>query len=60
MSTATWKSKVTGAKVKVTDGWNHQGNYYVTLTFNENFDDTQSWIRLDYKQFIEAFEKEEE
>lgn len=56
-----WKSKVTGQEVQVTDGWDSKGNYYVTLTFKKSFDeDIHSWIKLDYRQFTEAFEKVEE
>lgn len=54
-----WRSKVTGQVCQVRDGWNLNQEYYVGLTF-KNWEDTSSWIRLRYSDFIEAFEKVEE
>lgn len=54
-----WKSKVTGNEVEVKDGWNHNMEYYVGVSFN-GFEDTSNWIRLKYSEFIEVFEKVEE
>jgi len=59
MKTSKWRSKVTGQEIDVRDGWNDAGEYVVTLSFT-GFENTSSWIRLSYSDFIEAFEKVEQ
>ena len=54
-----WRSKVTQQECEVRDGWDTQENYSVVLSFT-GFENTSSWIRLSYSQFIEAFERVED
>jgi len=59
MKTSKWRSKVTGVECEVRDGWNEREQYSVVLSFT-GFENTSSWIRLSYPQFIEAFERVED
>lgn len=59
MKISKWRSKVTGVECEVRDGWNEREEYSVVLSFN-GFENTSSWIRLSYSEFIEAFEKVED
>ncbi len=59
MKISKWKSKVTGVECEVRDGWNEREEYSVVLSFS-GFENTSSWIRLSYPQFIEAFERVED
>jgi len=59
MKTSKWRSKVTGVECEVRDGWNQREEYSVVLSFT-GFENTSSWIRLSYSQFIEAFERVED
>jgi hypothetical protein len=59
MKLSKWRSKVTKAECEVRDGWDTQENYSVVLSFT-GFENTSSWIRLSYSQFIEAFERAED
>lgn len=54
-----WRSKVTQQECEVRDGWDTQENYSIVLSFT-GFENTSSWIRLSYSDFIEAFERVEE
>ncbi len=52
-----WRSKITGQELAwVRDGWDREANYYITFSFTE-VENTDGWIRLSFKDFVEAFER---
>jgi len=56
-----WKSKATGQRVLVADGWDSSHKYYVAVWLGEDmYMEKDPDVRINVSEFIEAFEKVED